>query len=143
MLDAAYRAVPPVVSSTETISNACGLDHKIGSITVGKQADLLLIDLRRLNTAPANDPAGAIVQSADSSNVAWVFIAGAAIKAAGRLLDTGATARALKLAEASRDHLYRVIAPYRPLPPPRREPPPRRAPLSTVSVKTLVARCRR
>jgi cytosine/adenosine deaminase-related metal-dependent hydrolase len=105
--DAALPTVRDLLAfATIEGARACGLDHKIGSITVGKQADLLLLDLGRLNTAPANDPAGAIVQGADTSNVAWVFVAGTAVKAAGLLLDKTASARALKLATASRDHLY-------------------------------------
>jgi cytosine/adenosine deaminase-related metal-dependent hydrolase len=89
-------------------ARACGLDHRIGSITVGKQADLVLLDLARLNVAPANDTAGAIVQSADTSNVAWVFVAGRAVKAHGQLVDAGMAPRALGLAVASRDHLYQA-----------------------------------
>lgn len=107
--DAALPTVRDLLAfATTEGARACGLDHKIGSITVGKQADLVLLDFSRLNVAPANDPAGTIVQSADTSNVAWVFVAGTAVKAAGRLLDSAAALRAIKTAEASRDHLFQA-----------------------------------
>jgi len=48
-------------------ARACRLDHKIGSVAVGKQADLVLLDLGRINVAPVNDPVGSLVQSADTS----------------------------------------------------------------------------
>jgi len=97
-----------LASATVEGARACGLDGKIGSVTVGKEADLVLLDLSRLNVAPANDPAGAIVQAADTSNVAGVFVAGVPVKLSGRLLDTSATGRALRLGAASRDYLYRA-----------------------------------
>src|SRR2546428_333449 len=64
-------------------ARACRLDHKIGSVAVGKQAELVLLDLGRINVAPVNDPVGSLVQSADTSNVSWVFVAGTAVKRNG------------------------------------------------------------
>ena len=66
---------------------ACGLDHKIGSITPGKEADLVLIRADNVNTMPINDPAAVVVTSADTSNVDSVFVRGRAVKRDGHLVD--------------------------------------------------------
>jgi cytosine/adenosine deaminase-related metal-dependent hydrolase len=68
-------------------ARAAHLDHLIGSITPGKQADLVLLDGRELNAAPINHAAGAIVMLMDTSNVASVYVAGRQVKAYGRLVD--------------------------------------------------------
>ena len=38
-----------------------GLDHEIGSIEIGKKADLQIIDMRRLGLTPTNDPVATLV----------------------------------------------------------------------------------
>ncbi|OYD08303.1 amidohydrolase family protein [Paludifilum halophilum] len=68
-------------------ARALGLNSKVGSITPGKQADLILIRATDLNLAPVNDPIGAVVLSAHAGNVDSVFVAGKAIKRHGKLLD--------------------------------------------------------
>jgi 5-methylthioadenosine/S-adenosylhomocysteine deaminase len=85
-------------------ARACALDHKIGSIAPGKQADLVLIKSDRVNVAPLIDPVATVVVSADTSNVDSVFVAGRAVKRDGNLVDVDLP-RALVLLEESRDHL--------------------------------------
>jgi cytosine/adenosine deaminase-related metal-dependent hydrolase len=82
----------------------------IGSIIVGQQADLVLLDLRRLNVTPDNEPADAIILSADTGNVVGVYVAGSAVKTAGRFVNKAAATRALRLGKCSRDHRYRAKA---------------------------------
>lgn len=83
-------------------ARANGLDDRIGSITVGKQADLVLLRADLLNTTPLNDPATAVVTGMDTRNVDTVIIAGRVMKQAGRLLhvDWAAVGR---MAAESRD----------------------------------------
>ena len=38
-------------------AKACGLDHKTGSLTPGKEADIVLIDPNAKNLFPINHPA--------------------------------------------------------------------------------------
>jgi cytosine/adenosine deaminase-related metal-dependent hydrolase len=52
-----------------------GLADKVGSLEIGKQADILLIDARALNLWPVNDPVAAIMQ-ASLANIEAVMIAG-------------------------------------------------------------------
>jgi cytosine/adenosine deaminase-related metal-dependent hydrolase len=63
-----------------------GLDAITGSITPGKRADIVLVSTERLNTAPAVDPAVAIVHSAAPSNVDTVIVDGRIVVRDGRLL---------------------------------------------------------
>jgi cytosine/adenosine deaminase-related metal-dependent hydrolase len=96
-----------------TINGArvAGFADRVGSLTPGKQADIVIIDATAINVAPLIDPVAAVVLSADVSNVETVIVAGTVRKRDGRL--TGDVARARSLVEASRDHLvaatgYRV-----------------------------------
>lgn len=67
-------------------AKANGLESKVGSITPGKQADIVLLRTDRMNVTPLNDPATAVVAGMDTSNVDTVLIAGRVMKQAGRLL---------------------------------------------------------
>ena len=57
-------------------ARALHLDHEIGSIEVGKRADMQLLNLESLHTVPSPDPVSAIVYSATHQNVETVIIAG-------------------------------------------------------------------
>lgn len=67
-------------------ARAVGLGDRVGSITPGKQADLVLLDTSLPNLVPANNPIGLIVQYADTSNVDTVIVAGTIHKRGGRML---------------------------------------------------------
>jgi 5-methylthioadenosine/S-adenosylhomocysteine deaminase len=54
------------------------LADRIGSIEVGKCADLIAIDLRELNTQPLYDPVSQIIYAASSRQVSDVWIDGVA-----------------------------------------------------------------
>ena len=71
-----------------TINGAAmmGLEDRIGSLTPGKQADIILIRADDLNIHPANNPVSAVVFYANASNVDTVFVAGTAQKKNGRLV---------------------------------------------------------
>jgi cytosine/adenosine deaminase-related metal-dependent hydrolase/ribose/xylose/arabinose/galactoside ABC-type transport system permease subunit len=85
-------------------ARANGLDSKVGTLTPGKQADLIMLRTDRLNVTPLNDPATAVVAGMDTSNVDSVFIAGRAMKRGGQVLhvDWNAT---MKAVSESRDGL--------------------------------------
>lgn len=65
---------------------ACGLGDRVGSLTPGKQADLILVGGDALNLAPANDPAGSLVAAGHAGNVDTVLVAGTVVKRDGRLV---------------------------------------------------------
>jgi cytosine/adenosine deaminase-related metal-dependent hydrolase len=85
-------------------ARACALEDKVGSLTPGKQADIVLLQTNAINTAPMLDPIATIVVFADTSNVDSVFVAGRAVKRNGRLVDSDLNGVFRKL-EDSRNHI--------------------------------------
>lgn len=85
-------------------ARANGLESKVGSLTPGKQADLVLIRGEDLNLAPVSDAVGAVVLAAHPGNVDSVFVAGRAVKRHGRMLDIDLDALRRR-ARASQDHV--------------------------------------
>ncbi len=75
-----------------------------GSLTPGKQADIVLLNVNAINTAPMVDPIGTIVVFSDTSNVDSVFVAGRAVKRHGQLVDADLDRTFRKLDE-SRNHI--------------------------------------
>ena len=67
-------------------ARANGLDSKVGTLTPGKQADLIMLRTDRMNVTPLNDPVTAVVTGMDTSNVDTVLIAGRVMKRSGKLL---------------------------------------------------------
>ena len=93
------------VLSWATIGGAevAGIADRTGSLTPGKQADIVIIDGSAVNVAPIIDPVGAVVCAADVSNVKTVMVAGEILKDDFRLkADLGAPRKAV---EGSRDYL--------------------------------------
>ena len=73
------RAVPASTAlqmATLNGARALGLEQEIGSITVGKQADLIAIDFRDPRLCPVYDPISQIVYAAHRDNVREVWVAG-------------------------------------------------------------------
>jgi len=90
-----------------TVEGARGLklDRKTGSLTPGKEADIILLDADALNVAPLNNVPGAVVTLMDRSNVDTVIVAGKVRKWKGELLDCDIPKLRSEL-ESSRDYLF-------------------------------------
>jgi len=67
-------------------TRANGLEKKVGTLTPGKEADVILLRTDLLNTMPINNAVGAVVTSMTSQNVDTVLIAGKVMKRDGRLV---------------------------------------------------------
>ncbi|MGH2513630.1 MAG: amidohydrolase family protein, partial [Candidatus Limnocylindrales bacterium] len=67
-------------------ARSLGLGDLTGSITPGKRADLILVQLEGLNTSPAVDPVVAVVHSASPSDVEMVIVDGRVLKRNGQLV---------------------------------------------------------
>jgi cytosine/adenosine deaminase-related metal-dependent hydrolase len=92
-------------------AKALGLDRKTGSLTVGKEADIIILDATRINVAPLYQVPGAVVSLMDRTNVETVIVAGKIRKWKGQLLDNSSGApmdlRGLQAQlAASRDYLF-------------------------------------
>lgn len=75
-------------------AKACGLEKKIGTITPGKEADIILLNTCDFNMIPFNHPINSVVESANPSNVDFVMVAGEIVKQNKELL--GVDLKALK-----------------------------------------------
>ena len=87
-------------------AKANGLDARVGTLTPGKRADLIMLRTDRLNVTPLNDPVTAIVVGMDTGNVDTVFIDGHPMKRDGKLLHVDWNAVKRQVAE-SREHVLR------------------------------------
>jgi len=82
-----------------------GLDRRIGSLTPGKQADVVLLRRSDINMRAVVDPVAAIVLHANVANVDTVIISGNIVKENGRLTYRELSRRLTEL-ERSSERLY-------------------------------------
>jgi cytosine/adenosine deaminase-related metal-dependent hydrolase len=74
-----------------------GLDSRIGSLTPGKCADIVLVDATDISMCPVRDPVGSIVMQGGVAAVDTVMIAGRVVKKGGKLLYPALAARMAEL----------------------------------------------
>ena len=86
-------------------AKALRLDGKVGSLTPGKEADIIILDATSINVAPLNHVPGAVVSLMDRTNVETVIVAGKVRKWKGRLLNVD-LARLRQELDASRDYVF-------------------------------------
>jgi 5-methylthioadenosine/S-adenosylhomocysteine deaminase len=82
------RVMPPetgVEMATINGAKAALLSDRIGSIEIGKEADIVLFDTRRPEWQPLINPVANLVYSATGDSVRDVFVAGEQVVAGGRL----------------------------------------------------------
>jgi 5-methylthioadenosine/S-adenosylhomocysteine deaminase len=104
---AAVSIAPRDVLAFATIegARAVGLEARIGSISPGKSADLILVPRDALNLAPMGDPLGALVLGGHAGNVESALVAGRPVKWNGKLVGADPR-RAIALLDRSREYLY-------------------------------------
>ncbi|WP_382306838.1 amidohydrolase family protein [Herbiconiux sp. UC225_62] len=110
--DPSYRdnhrqLTPAQLLEFATIGGArvCGIADRVGSLTPGKQADVILIDREAPNIVSSADSATAIVTAAHAGNVKAVFVDGRERKAAGALTEFREYARLRPALRAAADRL--------------------------------------
>src|SRR5262245_17017980 len=103
--------LPPFLTTRDVLefatidgARANGLADKTGSLTPGKEADIIMLRTDKPNVFPINDPIGAVVWGMDTSNVDSVFVAGKALKRNGQLLNVDLNS-IQKMAYESRDYV--------------------------------------
>jgi len=106
---AGEQNLPPLLTCRQVIematlggARAAHLDGKIGTLSPGKEADIIMVAADRINVFPLNNVPGTVVTLMDTSNVETVFVAGKIVKWQGKLVGVD-LARLRRMIEKSRD----------------------------------------
>jgi 5-methylthioadenosine/S-adenosylhomocysteine deaminase len=112
-------SVPAPISVEEVLkaatvsgARAAGLEHSVGTLTPGKQADIIMVRTNGVAVFPVTNAIATIVQAVERSDVDTVMVAGVVRKRAGKLLDVD-LAKLQSDLNASRDYLFEASG-YRP-----------------------------
>jgi 5-methylthioadenosine/S-adenosylhomocysteine deaminase len=105
--------LPPLLNCRDMLEFAtlagarcANLDSKVGSLTPGKEADIVMLNAERVDISPLNNAAGAVVNLMSPSHVESVFIAGKVRKWRGNLVGVD-TARVRRITTEARDAVMR------------------------------------
>jgi 5-methylthioadenosine/S-adenosylhomocysteine deaminase len=99
-------------AATVNGARAAGLEGSVGTLTPGKQADVIMVRTNGVAVFPVTNAIGTIVQAVERSDVDTVMVAGAIRKRAGKLVGVDVAKLAADVA-ASRDFLLEASG-YRP-----------------------------
>lgn len=94
-------------AATVNGARAAGMESSIGTLTPGKQADVIMLRTDGVGVFPVTNAIGTIVQAVDRSNVDTVMVAGKFRKRHGKLVDVDLAKLAADVT-ASRDYLLQV-----------------------------------
>src|SRR5262245_48796100 len=105
--------LPPLLTCRDVLEFAtlqgarcANLDHKVGTLTPGKDADILMLRADRFDVWPLNNAPSVVANLMNPSHVEAVFIAGRVRKWRGNLVGVD-SARVLRLAQEARAALMR------------------------------------
>jgi 5-methylthioadenosine/S-adenosylhomocysteine deaminase len=101
-----------LAAATFTCARAAGLDGSIGTLTPGKQADIIMVRTNGVAVFPVTNVIGTIVQAVERSDVDTVMVAGAIRKRASKLVGVD-VAKLTADVTASRNFLLEASG-YRP-----------------------------
>ena len=95
---------PEDVFRMATLDGACamGLDDDMGSLAVGKKADLVVFDFRRAHLTPSTDVLGTLVHAGQGRDVETVIVDGRVVVEDGRAVLVDQDEIRLQAAEAAR-----------------------------------------
>jgi 5-methylthioadenosine/S-adenosylhomocysteine deaminase len=99
-------------AATVNGARAAGLESEVGTLTPGKQADIVTVRTNGVAVFPVSNAIGTIVQAVERSDVDTVMVAGEIRKRAGKLVGVD-VAKLTADVTASRDYLLEVSG-YRP-----------------------------
>jgi 5-methylthioadenosine/S-adenosylhomocysteine deaminase len=81
----ALPAAKALSMATINGARALGLQQEVGSLELGKSADIVAVDLMRVNTQPVYHPISQLVYAAGREQVTHVWVAGKSVVSQGRL----------------------------------------------------------
>lgn len=102
--------------TTVNAAEAVGLDGRIGSLTPGKQADIIVVGGPALSQHPHIDPAGTLLFQTCAESVRHVLVAGRFVKRNGKLVDVDLSRLNAQADESAERVLDRIKDSGRPLP---------------------------
>lgn len=91
-------------------ADALGLARRVGSLTPGKQADLIVVGGRHVGMRPVNDPVGQLVLQTHPGQIDTVLVAGKVVKLDGALVGVELPALITELEDSSREIQERMAA---------------------------------
>jgi cytosine/adenosine deaminase-related metal-dependent hydrolase len=110
---AGEQNLPPLLTPREVLEFAtiegarcAALDHKIGTLTPGKEADLLILRAHELDVWPHNNAFGTVASLMNPSHVEMVFVAGKVRKWRGSLVGVDVE-RVRQLVQQAREDVMR------------------------------------
>lgn len=74
-------------AATVNGARAAGLQGRVGQLTVGAQADIVMVRTADIAVFPVSSTVGTVVQAVERSNIDTVMVAGEIRKRAGKLVD--------------------------------------------------------
>jgi 5-methylthioadenosine/S-adenosylhomocysteine deaminase len=92
-------------AATVNGARAAGLQNEIGTLTPGKQADIIMVRTDSAAVFPVTNAIGTIVQAVERSDVDTVMVAGEIRKRAGKLVGVDVATLNAEI-NASRDYLF-------------------------------------
>ena len=90
-------------------ARATGLDAKTGTLSVGKRADIIVVDLDDITLIPTTDPIATFVLRAQPANISHVLVDGKVQKRAGKLVGID-EARVRRLVKESHHYIMGLIS---------------------------------
>jgi len=103
-LDGSLTARDVLEFATVDGARACGRADRTGTLAIGKDADLILLDAEDLSVFPVGDPVSTVVTAGHPGLVDSVYVAGRAVKRNGQLLNVDPRSLRARLL-ASRDRI--------------------------------------
>ena len=94
-------------AATVNGARAAGLERSIGTLTPGKQADIIMLRTNGVAVFPVSNAIGTIVQAVERSDVDTVMVAGRLRKRSGKLIGVDVEKLSADVV-ASRDYLLKV-----------------------------------
>jgi cytosine/adenosine deaminase-related metal-dependent hydrolase len=110
----ALRARDVIAWGTTNGAEALGLGSRIGTLTPGKRADVIVVGGDALNMTPRSEMVGSIVFQANAGDVRHVLVDGNVVKRDGELAGVDMS-RARRLAEDSRERVLSSVLAHGPL----------------------------
>jgi cytosine/adenosine deaminase-related metal-dependent hydrolase len=99
-LDGGLRSRDLLEFATVDAARSCGIEARTGSLTPGKEADVILCRADDLTVFPVTDPAATIVSAGHPGLVDTVLVAGRVVKRDGELVDVDVPALRSQLFES-------------------------------------------